>query len=146
MAYIGAYSVAALSADGNFNGLPIDFMSSLGDAGIKFSLADDVASYTAGLHGGGVHNIKSGEHGTLTLTVLAGSPADVGLETVYQSLRAGAMHPKNCAMTIRDGSNKQTHVFNGLAVRSKPEKTYGNEIGQYDWVLQFSQVVTTGGI
>ena len=146
MAYIGVHAVSAITFTGSFNGFPIDFMSSLGSSGVKFSLAEDVATYTAGLHGGGIHNIKSGTHGILTASILAGSPADVGLETVYLSMRAGAMHPKNCAITIRDGTNKQTHEFNGLAVRSKPEKAYGNEIGEYDWVLQFSQVATTGGL
>lgn len=146
MAYIGAYSVNLLSANAFFSGLSVDFVGSLADGGIKFSNDEDVATLTKGLHGGSVHNIGVSSAGTVTFSLLAGSPADLALNNVVKMYRAGSLHPNSCVASVRDGYAKTTFAFTGLSIKTVPERAFNKEVGARDWVFQYSELQTIGGV
>lgn len=146
MAYIGAFSVNTLSADFVFGALLVDFVGSLSEDGIKFSYDEDVATMTKGLHGSSVHNIGISTSGTFTASLLAGSPADLKLNNIHDLMSSGALHPVACNGSVRDGLAKVTYLFSGISIKTVPERAFGKEIGKREWVFQYSNSVSQGGI
>lgn len=144
---MATYSFQDVSATLTGVGGVINFGAGSGDTkeGITITMSQPRNSPTIGADGEYMHSLRADKSGTVTVRLLATSPVNAQLQTLYaaQSLSSSAWG--NNVIVIQNRGNNEITTARGCAFQKQPDRTYAEDGGYLEWVFDCGKIDTITG-
>lgn len=126
--------------------IDLGYGSAVAGAGIEIALNQDRNNMVIGADGDGMHSLRADKSGTVTVRLLATSPKNSQLQSLFnlQSLSSTSWGAN--VITIRNRGNNEVTVCRGCAFKRQPQRSYAIDGQQaVEWVFDCIKVDTVTG-